>query len=97
MNTQTKTYYLALTPSELARVLDALDLQARTMHGQARDARTAGFDAIAQGLYAAALQTEALAHWVARLDDVDTALDDLAREVVQAHQANQANQANQSN
>jgi transposase len=89
-----KTYYLSLTPSELARVLDALDLQARTMHDKVAEARAAGFDAIAQGLYADALQTEALAHWVARLDDVDAALAALEREVVQAHQANQADQSN---
>jgi hypothetical protein len=86
MNTPTKTYYLALNPQELARVLDALDAQARALHEKVSQAREAGFDDIARGLYADALNFELLSGWIGRLDDVDTALDDLAREVTFAAQ-----------
>ena len=68
------TYQLDLDHAELTRILDALDTQARALHASIADARAAGFDDIAQGLYADALGFEMLAHRLAHMPSLDDVL-----------------------
>jgi hypothetical protein len=68
------TYQLDLDHKEFARILDALDTQARALHASINDARAAGFDDIAQGLYADAVGFEVLAHRLAHMPSLDDVL-----------------------